>query len=164
MELIVEDSKVLQKTTTCPECDCYCLHDVLHFPEDVRMFQCRYGACNHRWPYDDESAAIIEEQATEHAVFEEYDACRLKLIEVLEEVTKAEPRDLGGELEALLGASLAWASQHPLAKRVTHTDILVCDQRAMGHVDWSNKLPLYIAEMMYYPGHAARANHYAGRR
>jgi hypothetical protein len=82
--------------------------------------------------------------------WDEFDSLRQYLVQALASACKAEgPRDLDGELQAVWREAHVWAAIHPGTHTITFDDVLDCDRRAMGHVDWARKLPLYVAEKVY---------------
>lgn len=82
-------------------------------------------------------------------VWDEFDSLRRYLIMALASATKAEPRDLDGELQAVWREARLWSVTHPGTQDISFDTVVTCDRRAMGHVDWSTKLPLYVAEKVY---------------
>ena len=83
-------------------------------------------------------------------VWDEFDSLRQYLVQALASACRVSgPRDLDGELQAVWREAYVWASIHPDTHTITFQDVLDCDRRAMGHVDWSTKLPLYVAEKVY---------------
>ena len=85
----------------------------------------------------------------DNRLWTEFDSCRAYLKMALASACNHEPRDLDAELQALWRESFTWAATHDKARQVSFAEVEACDLRAMGHVDWSSKLPLYVAEKMY---------------
>lgn len=82
-------------------------------------------------------------------VWDEFDSLRRYLVMALASATKAEPRDLDGELQAVWREARLWSATHPGTLDIPFFIVEECDRRAMGHIDWSTKLPLYVAEKVY---------------
>ena len=49
---------------------------------------------------------------------------------------------------AMAVAANDWAAAHDLDRRISVADIERIEHRAMGHVDYSTKMPLYVAELL----------------
>lgn len=63
-----------------------------------------------------------------------------------------EKRDLDAEIQAVVESANAWAIARPEeCVTITIEQARDLDRTAMGHVDWFNKLCLYITEAVYQP-------------
>lgn len=79
--------------------------------------------------------------------------CCTHLRGTLRDATSQTPRDLERELIVLWVEANEWYNRAPLMyEPVTLDQVRDCDRMAAGHVDWSSKLPLYVAEIVYGVG------------
>lgn len=75
-------------------------------------------------------------------------SCRDYIKYALADASNRSPRDFDRELEVVLDEAIVWCRllQRP---EITMEDVRRADQLSMGHVDWSSKLPLYVAEAVF---------------
>ena len=56
---------------------------------------------------------------------------------------------IDNERVALAVAANQWAQAHGLDRRVTVVSVLTIEGRAVGHIDYAEKIALYVAEILY---------------
>lgn len=81
--------------------------------------------------------------------WEDMIALQGRLIEVLTQTAKMDPREYDLEVRMIWIEAMTWAEAHEGCLIPSLDDVIRADTYNAGHVDWCSKFPLYVAEMVY---------------